>query len=104
MSKHTIVLTQFAGINTRKWNDFDSVSAAMDDICHSYENKLRQMNPQISHITYDVKDLYAYIDDLADLSCLIFNPSNASYDPKNKEWIKGRVLIHLKEIAAGKRN
>jgi len=28
----------------------------------------------LRNITYDITDLYAFIDNLGDLSCLVFNP------------------------------
>ena len=36
-----------------------------------YEQKLKQLNPQIRQITYDVSDLFNYIDSLGDISALV---------------------------------
>ncbi len=39
-------------------------------ICKFYEQKLRMQNPALRNITYDISELYAYIDDLPDLGVL----------------------------------
>ena len=36
-----------------------------------YEAKLKQLNPQVRQITYDISDLFSYIDSLGDLSALV---------------------------------
>jgi len=98
--KHTIVLAQFTqNKNTRTYSDYESVSNAMDGICQLYEQRLKQLNPTTRSITYDISDLYTYIDDLADLSCLVWNQQINAYVPCNKDWIKNRVFVHLKKIA-----
>lgn len=50
-----------------------------------------------------VSDLYAYIDHLGDLSCLVFEQSIMAYQPFNRQWIKEQVLRRLQEIASGGR-
>lgn len=37
-----------------------------------FENYLKQQNPQQATINYDVNMLFAFIDNLSDLSCLVF--------------------------------
>ena len=44
---------------------------AVTGICAVYEKGLKTLNPAVRHITYDIADLYHYIDQLADLSCLV---------------------------------
>lgn len=36
-----------------------------------YEGRLKERNPQQVHITYDIADLYTFIDELGDLSALV---------------------------------
>jgi len=100
VKKHTIVLVQFtADRKTRSYSDFESVGSAMEGILKLYEHKLKTMNPTASRITYDIKDLYDYIDSLADMSCLVYNPELQAYGPFNKDWIKQRLLTQLKKMA-----
>ncbi|CAA2985506.1 enhancer of rudimentary homolog [Olea europaea subsp. europaea] len=57
---------------TRTFMDFDSISQAMDGICGLYERKLKEINPAIRNLSYDISDLYNFIDGLADLSALVY--------------------------------
>lgn len=36
-----------------------------------YEARLKEVNPHQVHITYDITDLYGFIDELGDLSALV---------------------------------
>ena len=65
-----------------------------------YEEKLKQLNPQVRNITYDISDLFSYIDSLYDLSALTFDGRTNQYAPSGKEWIKQQVFAHLKRQAA----
>ena len=44
-------------------------------------------------------DLYRYIDNLADLSALVYHPQLNAYIPCNRDWIKQRAFQHLKRMA-----
>jgi hypothetical protein len=71
-AKHTIILVQYTrDPNSRTYLDFESVNAGMDGVVKMYEAKLKQLNPHLKNITYDIQDLYNYIDSLTDLSALV---------------------------------
>jgi hypothetical protein len=40
-------------------------------LCKLFEQKLKNMNPHQRNITYDVSELFAYIDGLGDLGILL---------------------------------
>lgn len=65
-----------------------------------YEDRLKQLNPTLRTISYDISDLYRYIDEMPDLSCLVLNPSFGTYEPRAKDWIKQQVFNHLKGMAS----
>jgi len=71
----------------------------MEGILKLYEQKLKAMNPTASRITYDIKDLYDYIDSVTDMGCMVFNPQVQAYSPFNKDWIKKRLLVQIKKMA-----
>ena len=99
MSKksHTIVLLQHTGdFATRTWLVFDSVTLAMDGITRMFEHHLKETTGQTT-ITYDLTQLNAYLDKLRDLSCLVLDERNMSYSPRDKEWIKNKILQNLKQ-------
>ena len=60
---------------------------------------LKRLNPNLRNITYDISDLYRYIDNLADLSALVYHPQLNAYIPCNRDWIKQRAFQHLKRMA-----
>ncbi|XP_051137489.1 enhancer of rudimentary homolog isoform X2 [Andrographis paniculata] len=99
-NRHTIILMQTSPHRaTRTFMDYDSISQAMDGICGLYERKLRDINPTIRNITYDISDLYNFIDGLADLSALVYDHSIQAYLPYDRQWIKQKTLQHLKRLA-----
>ncbi|KZV27153.1 enhancer of rudimentary [Dorcoceras hygrometricum] len=99
-NRHTIILMQTSQHRaTRTFMDYDSISQAMDGICGLYERKLKELYPAIRNITYDISDLYNFIDGLADLSALVYDHSVQAYLPYDRQWIKQRTLQHLKKLA-----
>jgi len=58
----------------------------------------RRSGVGVRNITYDITELYGFIDQLGDLCCLVHNGYGA-YEPHNKQWVKDRVFAHLKRMA-----
>ncbi|XP_065861964.1 enhancer of rudimentary homolog [Euphorbia lathyris] len=99
-NRHTIILMQTSHSRaSRTFMDFDSISQAMDGICGVYERKLKELNPAMRNITYDIGDLYNFIDGLADMSALVYDHSIQAYLPYDRQWIKQRTFQHLKKLA-----
>ncbi|GAM19801.1 hypothetical protein SAMD00019534_029760 [Acytostelium subglobosum LB1] len=100
LDKHTIVLIQpeFRKAS-RTFIDYESVDAALEGICFMYEAKLKSTHPHQKNITYDISQLFKYLDDIPDLSCLIYTPSINAYTPYNKEWIKNKIMVLLQKMA-----
>ncbi|XP_051942549.1 enhancer of rudimentary homolog isoform X2 [Hippocampus zosterae] len=69
---HTILLVQPTKRSEgRTYADYESVNECMEGVCKMYEEHLKRMNPNSPSITYDISQLFDFIDDLADLSCLV---------------------------------
>jgi len=97
-SQHTILLSQYnASPESRIWEDYDAVSQAIDGVIQMFERHLKKKNPDRKQITYDLKDLFAYLDELKDVGIMIFLPKKRLYMAKGREWIKSKVLNHLKQ-------
>ncbi|XP_076033863.1 enhancer of rudimentary [Oratosquilla oratoria] len=98
---HTILLVQ-SGIKpeTRTYSDYESVNECMEGVCKIYEEHLKRMNPNTPSITYDISQLFDFIDQLSDLSCLVYQKSTNTYAPYNKDWIKEKIYILLRRQAA----
>jgi len=95
---HCILLIQSTN-NSKCYHEYANPSQAMDGLCKLFETHLKLQNPGSRNITYDVKDLYGYIDTLPDLGILVFDTSINGYSPFDKNWIKQKVLAHLKKLA-----
>lgn len=98
--RHTILLIQASRNKaTRTYLDYETVSLAMDGLCNLFEKKLRELNPVMRSLTYDVNDLYKFMDDMEDVSALVYDPKIQAYVPCTKDWIKKRCFNHLKRQA-----
>ncbi|KAF0043888.1 hypothetical protein F2P81_003046 [Scophthalmus maximus] len=71
----------------------------MVSVCKMYEEHLKRMNPNSPSITYDISQLFDFIDDLADLSCLVYRTDTQTYQPYNKDWIKEKIYVLLRRQA-----
>ncbi|CDJ38278.1 enhancer of rudimentary, putative [Eimeria tenella] len=71
----------------------------MDGVCQLYEQALKGAEPRLRQITYDVNDLFSYLDSLNDLCALVHDSELNAYAPHNKAWIKDQVFKHLKRQA-----
>lgn len=60
---HTILLIQAAGqLSSRTYSDFESVNECMEGVCKIYEEHLKVKNPNTPTITYDISQLFDFID------------------------------------------
>ncbi|KAA0708507.1 Enhancer of rudimentary -like protein [Triplophysa tibetana] len=104
-NSHTILLVQpTKRPEGRTYADYESVNECMEGVCKMYEEHLKRMNPNSPSITYDISQLFDFVDDLADLSCLVYRADTQTYQPYNKDWIKEKIYVLLRRQAqqAGK--
>ncbi|KAG8060355.1 hypothetical protein GUJ93_ZPchr0002g23369 [Zizania palustris] len=81
--RHTIILMQPSQNRaSRTFMDYNSINHALDGICGLYERKIRDINPMVPNITYDITDLYNFIDGLADISALVYDNSIQAFLPQ----------------------
>jgi hypothetical protein len=98
---HTILLVQPGSKpESRTYSDYETVSEAMEGVCKVYEEHLKGLNPSRPAITYDISQLFDFLDELADLSCLVYQKANNTYAPYNKEWIKEKIYVLLRRQAS----
>jgi len=71
----------------------------MEGVCKIYEEHLKRLNPSSPQITYDISQLFDFIDELADLSCLVYQKNSQTYLPYNKDWVKEKIYILLRNQA-----
>merc|ERR1712168_548895 len=100
---HTILLVQPSKKpEGRTYSDYESVNDCMEGVCRIYEEHLKKSNPSSSQITYDISQLFDFIDELQDLACFVYKGNSKSYHPFNREWIKEKIYTLLKKQATGK--
>lgn len=92
---HTILLVQTGEAETRVYSDFESVNECMEGICRIFEEHLRRASA--SSVTYDVSQLFSFIDNLGDINVLVFQASQGTYVPYDKEWIKEKTYVLLRK-------
>lgn len=60
---HTILLVQpGARPETRTYSDYESVNECMEGVCKIYEEHLKRRNPNTPTITYDISQLFDFLD------------------------------------------
>ncbi|OON19333.1 peptidase, M28 family, partial [Opisthorchis viverrini] len=98
---HTILLVQPSAKkpDTRTWSDYETVEQCLEGVCKIYEEQLKRENPNAPTITYDISQLFQFIDQLADLSCLVYHEPTYTYVPHPKNWIKEQVYVLLRKQA-----
>ena len=94
---HTILLLQFTQDETTKtYVEYADISKCVDGVCQLYEQRLRLQNSDKQEVTYDVQQLFAYLDQLSDIGALVYNANIKAYEPKSREWVKQQVYCGLK--------
>ena len=69
---HTILLIQTADNQlSRTYLDFPSPAQAWDTLTRMFEARLKELTPGVQKITYDVQDLFRYLDNLHDVSVMM---------------------------------
>jgi len=71
----------------------------LDTFVKTYETKLKALNPNAQQLTYTVMDLHTYIDEMADLSALVYSPAEKLYAPRGKDFLKKQLLLRLQAAA-----
>ncbi|XP_022208290.1 enhancer of rudimentary homolog [Drosophila obscura] len=96
----TILLIQLDGREkSRSYAYFQSVDDCVERVCKIYEEHLKRCTPIARVITYDIIQLFDFIDVLKDLTCLVYQEDAKAYTPCNKEWIKSQISEKLTKAA-----
>lgn len=61
-----------AGQGSRTYHDYESVPKMLVGVCAMFESHLKAKNPQSRNITYDIQDLYNFVDGFGDLGVLVY--------------------------------
>jgi hypothetical protein len=94
---HTILLVQEG--KSRTYTTHDTFEAACAALIAMYEKKLKELNPQLHHIQYDVKDLNKYLDTLTDITCMCLDKTTFQYQGISKAKVKTGIVAYLTKQA-----
>ncbi|KAI1286320.1 Protein enhancer of rudimentary [Halotydeus destructor] len=93
---HTILLFQPAKPDSRTYADYESINEAMEGVCHLFEEKLKKENPNLEAITYDIENLFEFVEHMPDISVLVYQRHTNTYVPYAKDWIKEKIYALLR--------
>ncbi|KAF0757391.1 protein enhancer of rudimentary-like [Aphis craccivora] len=97
MTSSNFILLVETGIDpeTRICMEYNSLKECMDGICGFYEVYLSILNPTASIITYEINQLFDFLDNLVHISCLVYQPDTMTYYQFDKHWIKVELFIEV---------
>ncbi|CAG0880625.1 unnamed protein product, partial [Darwinula stevensoni] len=91
---HTILLVEKCiGGQKRTWSHYSNVHSAIEGVIKIYEDHLKWMNRESPRISYDLSQLFNYLDELPDLCCLVYQDHTNTYAPFDRAWIKERIYV-----------
>ncbi|XP_022208291.1 enhancer of rudimentary homolog [Drosophila obscura] len=82
-------------VEKRTYSRFQSIDDCMERVCKTYEGVLKRENPKMRIITYDITELFQFIDMLKDITCLVHQRDTNEYVPRNRDWIKDQIHAKL---------
>ncbi|KAE9533453.1 hypothetical protein AGLY_009091 [Aphis glycines] len=95
-SLHTILLVQPGNDpETRICIGYNSLEECMNGICGFYEACLMNLNPTVTTFTYEIYQLFDFLDNLIHISCLVYQPDTMMYVQFDKQMIKVELFIQL---------
>ena len=77
------------------WNAYNMLDGAMSDLLDLCEDRIRNQSNMRS-IQYTANDLLNHFDQLYDVSILEEDVQNCSYLPRDRAWIKKKLLDYAK--------
>lgn len=72
-----------------------SIDLAITKVLEIYEQRLKQLNPSISHLSYTLKDVFQFIEKSPEFGVLVFDGGIKAFVPHDKKWIKDKVAARL---------
>ena len=90
---HTILLLQAnSKPDGRTYSDYESVNECMEGVCKIYEEHLKANNPNLPSITYDISQLFDFIDQVSELNVTV-RPLNSCI-PAGRSLVPGIPEVH----------
>lgn len=95
VGKVLLLVQQRLDQDSKRYQEFLSLEKCLDYLLKLFEDKLRSQLQEKDNFTYDLSDLYEFLDDLPQISCLIYSDEMRNYTPHDKNWVKSKIYSHL---------
>lgn len=95
MAEKTYIMLQPTNMDSRLWLDFPSVQKAADAIISRFEHRVQELNPQMHKVSYALKDLYSWLDNMAELFAMVQQRGSDTYIRRERIWLKDRIAYQL---------
>lgn len=100
-TRETLLLMQKGPeLESRTFFNFDSVEQCLEFIVKLFEDRLRSQLSSKENFTYDLGQLFSYVDGVPDMFCLVYNEQGRNFTPHGKDWIKSKLYKILSKQAA----
>lgn len=95
VAKVLLLMQPKGDMESRTYQEFNSLDKCLDYVLKIFEDTLRSRYESGDNFTYDLSDLYEYIDELSQILCLIYSDDARNYTPHDKNWVKSKLYSHL---------
>lgn len=63
--------------------------ASFADLCSTFEKRLKELNPSVKQIKYDISDLYTWVDSMPDLGAMVLDTKVSDLSWMSASWLDG---------------
>jgi len=95
---HTIFMLQLTTPDTRTYSDYDTLTQAVEAVVKLFEDDFKRKSGS-DIVTYDVNQMFDFLDTVADISFLVFKKETNMYSPMDKDAIKEKIYALLRQTA-----
>lgn len=80
--------------STRLWAEFPTLQHSIDEIIRLYETNAKETTT-LTKITYQIEDLYRFVDGLHEVCVLEYSETVNAYVPHGRDWVREMVRVAL---------
>ena len=95
VGKVMLLIQNKTDLDSKRYQEFQALDKFFDYLLKVFEDKLRGKLQKNENFTYDLGDLYEYLDELPEIICLIYSEEFRNYTPHDKNWIKSKLYVYL---------
>lgn len=97
MAERTYLLLQPTNTDSRLWLEFASVQKAAEAIISRFEHRVQELNPQMHKVSYALKDLYSWLDNMSEVFAMVRQQRADVYVRQERTWLKDQIAWQLQK-------